>query len=117
MKFKIKVNNRYYDVEIIDANPPLFEVSVNGKKTIINLLEKKEEISSKNILAAEMLGTVVKIMVEEGEEVKAGQPILILEAMKMENEVVSPIDGKIAKIYVKEGEKVNQGDVVAIVEE
>ncbi len=115
MKFKVKVNNREYEVEILNADPPIFEVSVNGKKTVLNVAEKKKKDVSENVLAAEMSGTIVKVMVKEGDEVKAGQPVLILEAMKMENEVVSPVDGKVAKILVKEGDKVTQGDTVAFI--
>ncbi len=114
MKFLVKVNNRDYEVEILNADPPIFEVSVNGKKALINIGERKERTLSGNEVVAEMAGTVVRIVVEEGEEVKAGQPLLILEAMKMENEVVSPTDGKVEKILVKEGEKVSPGDPLVV---
>jgi biotin carboxyl carrier protein len=51
-------------------------------------------------------GTIQHIMAREGQEVKAGTPLLILEAMKMRNEVLSPLDGVIKKIHVSEGEMV-----------
>jgi len=51
-------------------------------------------------------GTVQSIMVKEGQEVQAGTPLLILEAMKMRNEVLAPLGGVIRKIYVSEGEMV-----------
>jgi biotin carboxyl carrier protein len=51
-------------------------------------------------------GTIQRIMAREGEEVKAGTPLLILEAMKMRNEVLSTIDGVVRKIHVVEGEMV-----------
>jgi pyruvate carboxylase len=51
-------------------------------------------------------GTIIKIYTRVGEEVKKGDPILILEAMKMKNKIVFPIDGKVKSIKVKEGEKV-----------
>lgn len=51
-------------------------------------------------------GTIQRIMVHEGEEVSPGTPMLILEAMKMRNEIVSPIHGMIRKIYVSEGDQV-----------
>ena len=53
-------------------------------------------------------GKINKIMVKEGAEVTLGTPMLILEAMKMENLVLSPIDGAIKKIYVTEGEQVSK---------
>ena len=51
-------------------------------------------------------GTIQQIMVQEGQEVEEGTPLLILEAMKMRNEVLSPLNGVIRKIHVKEGEMV-----------
>jgi len=51
-------------------------------------------------------GTIQKIMVEAGQEVESGDPLLILEAMKMRNEVLSPVSGRVEQIFVKEGEQV-----------
>jgi len=51
-------------------------------------------------------GNIQRIMAKEGDKVSAGTPLLILEAMKMRNEVLSPIDGVVKKIHVKEGEMV-----------
>jgi len=61
-------------------------------------------------MTAPMPGTILDIKVSEGQAVKAGDIILILEAMKMENELVAPKDGTIAKIYVGKSESVNTGD-------
>jgi len=57
-------------------------------------------------------GTIQRILVEEGQEVSSGDPLVILEAMKMRNEVRSPVAGKIEKIYVKEGEQVPKARVL-----
>ena len=51
-------------------------------------------------------GTIVEIYVKEGQDVKEGETIMILEAMKMKNQIKMPFDGKIAKIHVTEGIKV-----------
>lgn len=51
-------------------------------------------------------GTIVEIFVKEGQKVKEGETIMILEAMKMKNQIKMPFDGKIAKIHVEEGSKV-----------
>lgn len=67
-------------------------------------------------LTAPMPGKVVRIILEEGNEVEAGAGVLVVEAMKMQNEVKSPKKGKIQKIVVTEGAAVNAGDVLAIVE-
>lgn len=63
-----------------------------------------------------MQGTIVKVMVAEGETVEAGDPIVVLEAMKMENNVCAEKSGTIAEIRVAEGDSVGGGDVVAVIE-
>jgi len=61
---------------------------------------------------APMPGTIIRILVGVGEAVKYAQPILLLEAMKMENEIMSPIDGKILAIHTTQGASVNTGDLL-----
>lgn len=67
-------------------------------------------------LTAPMPGKVVRILLSQGAEVEAGAGVLVVEAMKMQNEVKSPKKGMIQKILVSEGAAVNAGDVLAIVE-
>jgi biotin carboxyl carrier protein len=61
---------------------------------------------------APMPGTILSIEVNAGDSVKKGQVLLILEAMKMENEIVAPDDGKIVSVNVEKGASVNVGDVL-----
>ena len=63
-----------------------------------------------------MPGKVVRILLSEGAEVQAGDGILVVEAMKMQNEVKSPKKGTLQKLVVSEGAAVNAGDVLAVVE-
>lgn len=67
-------------------------------------------------LAASMPGKVVRLLAIEGAEVEAGAGVVVVEAMKMQNEIKSPKKGKIQKILVSEGTPVNAGDILAIVE-
>jgi biotin carboxyl carrier protein len=67
-------------------------------------------------LTAPMPGKVVRVLLSPGTEVEAGTGVLVVEAMKMQNEVKSPKKGTIQKILVSEGAAVNAGDVLAIVE-
>jgi biotin carboxyl carrier protein len=67
-------------------------------------------------LRAPMPGKIVRIMVAEKDDVKAGQGLIVMEAMKMQNEMKSPKDGKVQKILVAEGSTVNAGDTLAIIE-
>src|SRR5579864_3938176 len=67
-------------------------------------------------LTAPMPGRIVRVLLNEGAEVEAGTGVLVVEAMKMQNEIKSPKKGTIQKILVTEGAAVNAGDVLAIVE-
>jgi biotin carboxyl carrier protein len=67
-------------------------------------------------LTAPMPGKVVRVLLSQGTPVEAGAGVLVVEAMKMQNEVKSPKKGTIQKIMVREGTAVNAGDVLAIVE-
>ena len=67
-------------------------------------------------LTAPMPGKIVRVLVSEGSAVEAGSGVLVVEAMKMQNELKSPKKGTIQKILVSEGTAVNAGDVLAIVE-
>jgi acetyl-CoA/propionyl-CoA carboxylase biotin carboxyl carrier protein len=67
------------------------------------------------VVTAPMQGTIVKVMVKAGQRVKADQPVCILEAMKMENEVRSPVKGEVVDLRVQPGDTVATGAVLAIV--
>jgi biotin carboxyl carrier protein len=67
-------------------------------------------------IIAPMPGKVVRVLVRQGDEVVPGAGVVVVEAMKMQNEIKSPKKGKIQKIEVVEGAPVNAGDVLAIVE-
>lgn len=68
------------------------------------------------MITAPMPGKIVRILVAPGEEVKAGEPVIVMEAMKMQNEMKSPKDGKVQKLLASEGSAVNAGDTLAIIE-
>ena len=67
-------------------------------------------------ILAPMPGKIVRLMVAEKDEVEAGQGLLVVEAMKMQNEIKSPKKGVVQKIMVAEGSNVNPGETMAIVE-
>jgi biotin carboxyl carrier protein len=62
-----------------------------------------------------MQGTIVKILVEVGQEVKSGDAVAVLEAMKMENQLQADKDGTVKAINVKAGDKVGSGDVLIVI--
>jgi len=69
----------------------------------------KLTVDGRQTVTSPVPGRVVKVLCEVGDEVKAGQPVLVVEAMKMENELKSPKDGKVVELHVKAGQAV-EGD-------
>jgi biotin carboxyl carrier protein len=67
-------------------------------------------------VAAPMPGKIVRVMVKPGDQVEAGQGIIVVEAMKMQNEIKSPKKGVVQKVAVAEGGSVSSGDTLAIIE-
>ncbi|WP_457750853.1 biotin/lipoyl-containing protein, partial [Thermococcus sp.] len=68
--------------------------------------------AGEGVVTAPMPGKILRILVKEGDEVKTGQGLLVLEAMKMENEVSSPKDGIVKRILVTEGDTVDSGQAL-----
>ena len=68
--------------------------------------------AGKTVIEAPLPGNVFKVLVKAGDKVTSGQAVIVLEAMKMENEVFSPCDGVVASVNVTEGGTVNTGDVM-----
>lgn len=111
-KFTVSVNGNKYHVEVSAG----FDKDVNIKSvqkadTQENIMQNAD--SSEGVQAG-ISGNVFKIYINEGEEVKLGQVVMVLEAMKMEIEVNAPKDGIIEKICVKTGDSVSENDLVAI---
>ena len=132
-KFLINVNGNQYEVEVEEitssetSTKPQVEYSQPAPKAERPAPQPKQEAKAEapkkvaakagqEVVKAPMPGTILSINVKEGDNVKKGQILLILEAMKMENEIVSPRDGKIARIVVSKGSSVNTGDDMVIIE-
>jgi acetyl-CoA/propionyl-CoA carboxylase biotin carboxyl carrier protein len=109
-----------------------FSVELDGKRFDVTVRESLEELvlpkkpkppkqlgaggaGAGGALTAPMQGTVVKILVEKGQEVKTGETILVLEAMKMENAIQAHVDGKVEEIKVAPGQSVQAGAALAVI--
>jgi biotin carboxyl carrier protein len=92
------------------------EVLVSGKDRYAKLLESlgMSSMTEKTIssIKAPMPGLVLEILVEAGQEVKVGDKLIILEAMKMENVLKSPVDGRISKIHVEVSKSLEKNDLL-----
>lgn len=64
---------------------------------------------------APLPGLVVQVKVKEGDTVRAGQPVLVMEAMKMENVIAAPYNGTVTRVLAKEGDNVAEGDLLLLI--
>jgi biotin carboxyl carrier protein len=103
-EFHLSVGNQRYLAEVRDPRSLRNRRGSSGKQ------------EGGQHLAAPMAGKVIRLLVKENEHVEAGQGVLIVEAMKMQNEVKSPKKGNVQKFRVAEGASVRAGEVLAIVE-
>jgi len=140
-KFKFTIRGNDYDVEVKDYEDNIAIVEVNGTQYEVEVHQKelktpktsklvrsnvpvdrkdskiKKSVSNRaSSLKAPLPGNIFKVLKKEGDEVKKGETIMIMEAMKMENNIQSEKDGKITSIKVKEGDVVLQNDVLAEIE-
>jgi len=109
-----KTNDSLEDKDVSKIRFSSLMLQVQGAKYKTLLTEKyknrKKWVNPDiNQMFSDIPGTVVKIYVEEGQKVKEGDLMMILEAMKMKNKIYFPVDGTVKKIYVKEEEKVPKG--------
>jgi biotin carboxyl carrier protein len=119
----LRLSNKCYEIKregLVDASKiwvgeDSFEVEVRDPRSLRGRVRAADEHGVKKLIAP-MPGKIVRILVNEGAEVEAGTGVMVVEAMKMQNEVKSPKKGKIQRILVSEGAAVNAGDVLAIVE-
>ena len=127
-KFLIKVNGNQYEVEVeevrdgsVVAEPATYSAPAPKAAPAAAPASAPAAAAPKNDTAvpagaakitAPMPGTVLGVKVNSGDAVKKGQVLLILEAMKMENEIVATQDGTVASINVAKGSSVNAGDVL-----
>lgn len=116
-KLRITIGDKVYEVEVEvkDADELLKSLlSFVSKTKITKITEISEKTSSKKNIRAPISGKVVKILAKEGNKIRKGDPVLVLESMKTHVEITSHIDGIVKKILVKVGDfvKVNQEVVV-----
>lgn len=119
----LRIDNKAYEVkcERVGAETHIwvgsrrFSSEIRDPRSLRSRAHSTDEQGPKK-LTAPMPGKVVRVLVSQGTEVEAGAGVLVVEAMKMQNEVKSPKKGTIQKILVAAGAAVNAGDVLAIVE-
>ena len=118
-QFSITVNGVAYAVEVEEVyNDGADQVKtpkqpVPAPKAPVKAAQPKT-VAAGETVKAPMPGTILEVKVSEGDKVKNGQVLMLLEAMKMENEIVSPMEGEIVQILTAKGASVNSGDVLCV---
>lgn len=116
--------NRSYSLDLEEKGEAL-QISLGDAKTRLEIVDERSHrlqgvarrntVEGRQTVSAPMPGKVVRLMVKPGDEVKEGQGLVIVEAMKMENELKSPKAGKVEEIAVREGQTVEGGTKLVIV--
>ncbi len=140
-KYKFIIKGHDYEVDILNYENDVVELEVNGTLYAVEVKREVREktktprlvrpavpkpspeeagiakASSPSVkIRTPLPGTILKILARVGEEVKKGETVLIMEAMKMENEIKAEKAGKVAEIRVREGDNVLQDDVLIILD-
>ena len=99
------------DKYAVTVNGVLFEIEIRTslQERAKKLLDARGATNHKMEVKAPMPGMILKVNKQVGEEVNSGESVIILEAMKMENELRSPVSGKLKELFVKEGSPVEKG--------
>ena len=125
-EFKFKIGGQDYAATVEDLKDGQMKVTVNGQTYQVEVPQTKAQgprvamapatpeaqASGTKEINSELPGTVTKINVTDGQRVKRGDVLLVLEAMKMANDIVSEVDGTVKRVAVTQGQSVNQGDLL-----
>jgi len=116
-RFNITVNGKAYDVAVeeLDATAAPVAAAPAAAAAPVSAPVAAPTAGSGEKVAAPMPGTILDVKVSNGDTVTKGQVIMVLEAMKMENDIVASCDGKITSVLAKKGDTVNSGDALATI--
>ena len=139
--FKFKINGTEYSVDINEVEGQEISLDVNGtpyKVTVAKEMKKKQvtvttrtaskvsaapsgvvqtssPASKGSKVTTPLPGTILDVFVNVGDKVKAGQTVVLLEAMKMENNIEADVEGTVTEVKVRKGDSVLEGDVLVVI--
>jgi biotin carboxyl carrier protein len=144
-QFKFTINGNEYDVDVLNVEENLAEVEVNGTKYNVSVDKEMQKVKTPKLvrpvevpttdvtpataktaspsapkgggtIKSPLPGVILDVYVKVGDVVKVGQHLIMLEAMKMENNIDSDKDGKIAEVKVHRSDSVMEGDILIVIE-
>ena len=123
--YSLIINHRSFEVDV-DITETEYRVLVDGRNYHIDLVDERRrrvggsqsgfQLEGRQNISVPMAGKVIAVLVNEGDHIEKGQGLVIVEAMKMENEVRSPIQAEVKEVKVKTGQAVEAGELLLIVE-
>ena len=117
----LSINGKIHSA-VLHSNLSSYSVFINGKSFKVEKRSAHRILGDKNIqhrkrdVKTSMPGKIIKVLLQEGDKVREGQAVLILEAMKMQNEIKSPQTGQIVRLFPRAGESVETGALLFSVE-
>jgi biotin carboxyl carrier protein len=141
--WRVILDGRPAAVDVVEISPNILSILLDGQSFEISITPKPDgklnlqngsqeftaevidprawsgrrhghvEVEGRQQIVAPMPGKIVRLLVKAGERVETGQGILVVEAMKMQNEIRSPKSGTVERVLVKEGQPVNAGEILA----
>jgi biotin carboxyl carrier protein len=120
--FSILLNGKSYEIRVTPTPTGALTLQTGRHEFIAEVADPRAwrgrrhgaiEAEGRQQVLAPMPGKIVRVLVQAGEKVEAGQGLLVVEAMKMQNEIRSPKSGSVERLLVKEGQPVNAGEVLA----
>ncbi|MGB5822028.1 MAG: acetyl-CoA carboxylase biotin carboxyl carrier protein subunit [Saonia sp.] len=123
--FHLLHENRAYSIKVVNMNflEKKLTLSINGNQYEVGIADTHDQMVKEmgllentaqkvNEIYAPMPGLIIDIMVEEGQEIKEGTPLMVLSAMKMENIILSQGDGIVKSVNIKKGDAVEKGQLI-----
>lgn len=136
--YRVRIGERWLEADLVSAGPHVrslrlddgtqlalthhstgntHEISIGSATVTVDIIDplaakrrgREDEIGSSGVVKALMPGRVVRVLVAKGDAVRKGAGLLILEAMKMENEITAPADGTVDELFVEAGQTVESG--------
>lgn len=143
-KFKFKINGNQYNAEVLSVEDNIAEIEINGTKYTVEVDKTMQPVKTPKLvrsvsvpstdshpavaktsspsspkgagtIKSPLPGVILDLFVNEGDDVKIGQRLLVLEAMKMENNIEADKAGKVVSIAKRKGDSVMEGDVLIVI--
>ena len=116
MKYEVFLNNKKYEIEVNECSVALTGVSTVAAPVAAPAAPVASAPSAEGTtVASPMPGTILAINVTNGQSVRSGEVLIVLEAMKMENDIVAPCDGIVKQVLVSKGSTVDTDQVLVII--